>query len=404
MRVLMLPSWYPHAGDSLAGIFVRRQIEAVARTCAVAVLCVVPDPGIEDGGFQVVGTDEGGLHVVRVRLGSNLPDFSPAGPTSPGYAAAAAAGLAHLMARWGFPDLCHVHVLPHPGRIALELAARFGIPYVISEHWSGYMAADGRYQRAGNGSLTRAVVAGASAVAPVSAALCDAMRAQGLAAEYTVVPNVVPRRARVSGPPALTDGLRLLCVARLDDGEKNLSGLLRALARVPARQKARLALDIVGGGPDRGPLEALCRDLALDGRVRFHGERPNAEIGDWLARCHMLVCNSWFETFSISTAEALVHGRPVIATDCGGPADYLDSACSLVVPTGDTAALAEALGRAEGSYPDLARSTTEAFDPQRFRAEAVGDTVLGLYRAALSVSRPAWQIGRAEPVSGCRQA
>lgn len=383
MKVLMLPSWYPHEADSLSGIFVRRQIEAVRHDCNVAVLFVLPDADIQIGRFEVETTTEDGINITRVRFGSSLPSFCPTRVIVPGYDDAAEAGLAHLLTSWGVPDLCHVHVLPHPGRIALQLKARFGIPYIISEHWSGYLPADGRFLQSGNISLTHSIVAGAHAVAPVSTALRNGMREQGLEAKYQVVPNVVPRRTGVLGPPQVLGELKLLCVARLDDREKNLSGLLQALGQLSKWQKARLKLNIVGDGPNRGALEALCRDLSLNGIVIFNGEQPNAEIGKWIASCHMLVCNSWFETFSISTAEALVHERPVIATDCGGPADYLSPAFSLVVPPGNTTALAEAIASAEDRYPDLARSVMEHFDPRQFQAEVVGEKILDLYNSAL---------------------
>ena len=38
----------------------------------------------------------------------------------------------------GFPEIVHVHVAMKAGLLALWLKSKFNIPFVVTEHWSGY--------------------------------------------------------------------------------------------------------------------------------------------------------------------------------------------------------------------------------------------------------------------------
>lgn len=48
------------------------------------------------------------------------------------------------------------------------------------------------------------------------------------------------------------------------------------------------------------------------------------EVAGFFCECDFFVLNSNFETFSVVTAEALAYGKPVIATRCGGPEEFVN--------------------------------------------------------------------------------
>jgi glycosyltransferase involved in cell wall biosynthesis len=52
-----------------------------------------------------------------------------------------------------------------------------------------------------------------------------------------------------------------------------------------------------------------------------------------------------FETFGVVLIEALAMGRPVIATDCGGPREIVNESNGMLVPARDNGALARAMQR-----------------------------------------------------------
>jgi glycosyltransferase involved in cell wall biosynthesis len=64
-----------------------------------------------------------------------------------------------------------------------------------------------------------------------------------------------------------------------------------------------------------------------------------------VAKC--LVVSSRVESFGLTCVEGLAHGLPVIATDCGGPAEALGAAAfAPPPPVGDVAALAAQIAAA----------------------------------------------------------
>lgn len=147
---------------------------------------------------------------------------------------------------------------------------------------------------------------------------------------------------------------RLVFMGRLVDW-KAVDVTLQALALAPGH----VTLDILGDGPERARLEALADRLGLAGRVTFHGFRPQADCVAVLRACDALILNSVWECGGAVVLEAMSLGLAVIASDWGGPADYLDADCGVLVAPSprDSFAprLAEAIARLAAD-PGLVRS------------------------------------------------
>jgi glycosyltransferase involved in cell wall biosynthesis len=83
------------------------------------------------------------------------------------------------------------------------------------------------------------------------------------------------------------------------------------------RQQHRDAmLTIAGEGPERGRLEARCRELDLTGAVHFAGFVENPY--PLMAAADLLILSSRHDAFPNVVLEALACGTPVVATDCPG--------------------------------------------------------------------------------------
>lgn len=110
---------------------------------------------------------------------------------------------------------------------------------------------------------------------------------------------------------------------------KGLDYLLRALAIVKSEVCA--SLDILGDGEERLRLEGLAAELRLRDSVKFHGWVDQARIAAQLATTDVFVMPTLRECGGAVVLEAMAAGVPVIATRWGGPADYLDDTCALLV-------------------------------------------------------------------------
>jgi glycosyltransferase involved in cell wall biosynthesis len=120
--------------------------------------------------------------------------------------------------------------------------------------------------------------------------------------------------------------------------------LERALEAIAGADGVRFV--IAGDGPDRQRLEQRARDLAIANRVTFLGSQPRDRVVELFAAADATVLSSSWENFPHTVVEALAVGTPVVAMEAGGISEVVrDGVNGLLVPAGDTAALADALRR-----------------------------------------------------------
>jgi len=134
----------------------------------------------------------------------------------------------------------------------------------------------------------------------------------------------------------------LLAVGRLCD-QKGFDLLIDAFGQIAA-QHADWHLAILGEGPLRTALLAKIRRAGLEDRITLAGRAGN--VGDWYQTADLYVMSSRFEGFGNTLAEALAYGVPAVSVDCDtGPRDIIrHQVDGLLVPNGDVAALAKAMG------------------------------------------------------------
>jgi glycosyltransferase involved in cell wall biosynthesis len=160
-----------------------------------------------------------------------------------------------------------------------------------------------------------------------------------------VTPDIASRAAEPLDDPWFAPGAPpvVLAVGRLAP-EKDFPTLLRAFARLRAERPARLVrLVILGEGKERGPLEALARDLGVGPEVRLPGFEPNPFR--YMGRSPVFALSSIYEGLPGALIQAMACGCRVISTDSpGGSREVLeDGALGLLVPPRDPEALARGL-------------------------------------------------------------
>jgi len=129
---------------------------------------------------------------------------------------------------------------------------------------------------------------------------------------------------------------------RVEEG-KGLLVLVEALASV--NREGPLAVARVAGiGPQLLQVEARVRELGLREAFEFvgHYSEPLGRTA-FMNSLDVFVLPSFAEGTPNSIIEAMAHGVPVIATTVGGIADILDGESGILVPPGDSAALADAM-------------------------------------------------------------
>ncbi len=189
------------------------------------------------------------------------------------------------------------------------------------------------------------------------------------------------RVQRAHGTP-----FRLVFVGRLVDW-KCVDITLAAVESARALG-ADVTLDILGDGPEMTALQE--RAKGMGSAIRLHGYQPQAFCAQVLAASDALILNSIRECGGAVVLEAMALGLPVIASDWGGPADYLDPSCGILVhpePRDDFVdRLAAAILRlAADPALCLAMGTEGAAKVRReFDWQGKIDVIEGIYRDAIA--------------------
>jgi len=137
------------------------------------------------------------------------------------------------------------------------------------------------------------------------------------------------------------DAHLLVTVGRLHP-EKGYEHLFGALPRISEQVDRPVILVVAGAGPFEGQFRRRVAELGCADQVRFLGFREDAT--SLIAAADVFVLASVAEAFGIAVAEALYVGTPVVATTVGGIPEIADDGVDgLLVPAGDSDALAEAV-------------------------------------------------------------
>ena len=124
------------------------------------------------------------------------------------------------------------------------------------------------------------------------------------------------------------DPVQFVFVGRLIDW-KALDVVFEAMRRVHTHLP--VSLEIVGDGPMREDWQGLVDEMGLSSVVKFSGWLSQQACALRLQQSDVLVLPSLFECGGAVVLEAMAMGLPVIATEWGGPADYLDGSCGILV-------------------------------------------------------------------------
>lgn len=275
------------------------------------------------------------------------------------------------------PDLVHAHVFS-AAWIGAVIARRLKVPLVATEHATTFSTNAPRPPTKGETLKAKFAWRRAEYVLPVSNVLALPIKRLVPEARVRIVPNVVDvslfRPQIESQQPGHIASVGLLTE------EKGFDQLLEALA-ILRDSGHEFHLDLVGDGPLRNRLETLASSLRIQQSVRFHGLLSKEQTSQVVAGSQMFVSASRFETFGVAIAEAIACGVPVVATDCGGPTDFVTARVGEIVPPNNAAALADAIvkvSRRKFDPADLARYATD-----RFSHETVGSQLAELYDLAM---------------------
>ena len=170
---------------------------------------------------------------------------------------------------------------------------------------------------------------------------------------------------------------------------KNVRLAIDALPSIRARVPQTTLL-VIGDGPEQAALSRQAKALGVGDAVRFAGYVANEELAPYYRTADVFVLPSEFDNSPNVVLEAMSVGLPVVATNVGGVAEFVEvNGGGSLVPRGDTAALASAITewlsspRARADARTHNRTTVE----KKYSWRASARALLAVYERVLG-SRP----------------
>lgn len=333
MNVLVWACWYPKDKNPYNGIFIKKHLQLIGKKHQLRIFHITNHHSFLCK-LQQNKTDYGTERIYFI------PDFKICT-----FLAFLIIPIYEYLSMKTKADILHVHS-SYPIILFAYTLKLFGLKkIVLTEHWTGYTTYDGTFDRMPLilKSLLQKRLASLSAVSVVSIALRDEMYKRNLLPKKTIIiPNVV------NFPIELIDNkpknyISFCTICTIEDKAKNISGMIRAFKMALIKNK-NLRFTIYGDGKDEQTLIKFTKEQGLlDTFVFFKGYIPNSQISEAYFSHHVFISFSNYETFSISTAEALTHGLPVISSKSGGPEFFINQQNGILVNCANEEELSEAI-------------------------------------------------------------
>ena len=376
--MLFLSSWYPNRILPKNGNFVRRHAQAVTKFAAVASLHVISDEAVKE--VEIEAQELNGVYEVIVYY----PKSSKWRPDKKyrKLLEAHRRGYAHILEAWGAIDITHLNVIYPAGLFALELKEKYGIPYIITEHWTAFLKVNPHEFKVYERYFIRQIGKQASALCPVSEDLKNAFVDFGFKGPFHTIPNVVDTDLFAHADRDTRDGIKILHVSTFKDNHKNISGLLRVIGRL---RKERNDFHITMVGNRFGTkYDTLIQSLGLtDDTLTILPVVPLADIARMMQEQHLFVLFSNYENLPCVISEAHCTGMVVVGSDVGGTREMISDRNGYIVEARDEDALYEKLTLVMdgyGLYNTMEISRTAAL---RYGYDPVGKAFLDLYEKVL---------------------
>jgi len=312
MKALWLASWYPSKNDLLTGDFFQRYAQAASLHINVHVLHIKRDDAIEKTMDRSTREEKKLLETIVL--------YKPALHFIKGVSSIVSAftwfrlmkrEINQFVLQNGKPNIIHVKAAWKCGLIALWCKKKYGIPYMVSEHYTGYFEEAKGLVPTFNfvqHYFLRKIFTGADKVLPVSDYLGKALQKKyGIG--YTVLDNVINTSIFKPSSHKTENPVFTLLHVSLLNRQKNPDVLFEA-CKILVENKFNFQLRLVA--PEELAKRYLDRTPEIKPFVILLPETKQEDLAKIMQQADVLLFPSLFESFGLVAYEAIACGTPVI--------------------------------------------------------------------------------------------
>ena len=317
-KILFISSWFPNKLEPTNGNFVQRHAEAVSRLHDVQVLHSIGDStqketylfddqminGIRTLIVYYKNTKNPLLNFIR-RMKAYKKGFS----------------------KLQTPDLVHANVLHNSMLFAVYLNKKFKIPFVITEHWSGFLKINRPHLSKVRLFVAKIIANNAKFVLPVSQYLLNDLQELGWKTKFEVVGNVVDTDlfSVKSQDTATFTFLHISNLIQIKNPEKIIDAALKL-----RKHFDRFELHI-GGDGNVERLDELVKINIAENFIKTFPTLTLKEVAEKMRNSNCFILFSDYENFPCVLLESLSTGTPAIATNVGGIPEIINDGNGLLI-------------------------------------------------------------------------
>ncbi len=377
--ILVLPSWYPNKLSLFDGDFVQRHVQAISLYSSQYVIYVVKDEkGIITNDSKVEKYETANCTEVIIYYKSIITGISFIDKllSQKKYIHLYKKAIKEFVTNAGIPRLTHLHVAFKAGILAMWVKRKWGVPFIITEHWTGY------HKKAVpnifiNNKLrylyTKNIFKQGSLLVPVSKNLGEAIAENFPSINYKVIPNVVDInyfKYQESCNTVFTFS-HISTMAF----QKNVEGIIEAHLLL-LNKGIKFKLNLIGNKPTH--LVELIEHKGLTNYIFFEESITYTKVAEALQQSNALVMFSRFENLPCVILESLCCGTPVISTTLGGIAEVINDSNGFLI-NDNIDELATAMESMITNYAKYNREQIAQNAQTKFSYNVIGKAYCDLY-------------------------
>jgi glycosyltransferase involved in cell wall biosynthesis len=311
-KILFISSWFPSKIEPTNGNFVQRHAEAVSLLYDVEILHAIGDCN-QNGNYHLDDQMINGIRTLIVYYKNTKNPVLNFFRRMKSYQM----GFSKLQK----PDLVHANILQKSMLFAVYLKKKFNIPFVVTEHWSGFLKINRNRLSKSDRFFAHLISKNAAFILPVSHYLSEDLKDLGLKAKIKVISNVVDTNLFQVKNEKL-EKFTFLHISNLIL-LKNPKKIIAAALQLSSIFK-NFELHI-GGDGDIDVLNEIIKKNGAENFIKTFPTQTLAEVAQKMRKSDCFILFSDYENFPCVLLESLSSGTPAIATKVGGIPEIIKS-------------------------------------------------------------------------------
>lgn len=329
MKILVISHMYPSSFNSVAGIFVHKQVKAlIEQGHEIKVISPVPFAPFplnkikkkwrayaNNPGYAVIDGVE--VYYPRYLEFPNSYFFAHSGYFM-------YLGVRDIVKKiydkWKF-DIINSNVAIPDGYCAMLLNRNYNVPHVVTIHGQDFLYT--LYKNKSCRTKLYTVLENVDKIITVSNRLKNVMKSEKFIDKIVAINNgidpddfsVIRSGVKTSGGKTVISVSNLIDTKGID---LNIKAIFELVKRYPD-----IKYNIIGEGPEKPALLKMVKNFGLENNVFFLGKPPHEETMKYVSSSDIFCLPSWQEGFGIVYIEAMALGKPVIAVKGEGIEDVI---------------------------------------------------------------------------------